>query len=106
MRSIVLVFLAALAAPAVAQEQSVLVTPAPAAAGYVSAQDHAQALACSGGFEHCRRRGGYYEGIGFSTVSPSAAVRRSCYWGVRKPREVGTAYCPQRRGWVAVVRYY
>lgn len=106
MRSIVFVFLAALAAPAVAQEQSVLVTPAPVAANYVSAQDHAQALACSGGFEHCRRRGGYYEGIGFSTVSPSAAVRRSCCWGVRKPREVGTAYCPQRRGWVAVVRYY
>lgn len=106
MRSIVFVFLAALAAPAVAQEQSVLVTPAPVAASYVSAQDHAQALACSGGFEHCRRHGGYYEGIGFSTVSPSAAVRRSCYWGVRKPREVGTAYCPQRKGWVAVVRYY
>ena len=106
MRSIVFVFLAALAAPAVAQEQSVLVSPAPVASGYVSAQDHAQALACSGGFEHCRRRGGYYEGIGFSTVSPSAAVRRCCFWGVRKPREVGTAYCPQRRGWVAVVRYY
>lgn len=108
MRSIVLVVLVALAVPAFAQEQSVLVSPAPASSpvGYVSAQDHAQALACSGGFEHCRRRGGYYEGIGFSTVSPSAAVRRSCYWGVRKPREVGTAYCPQRRGWIAVVRYY
>lgn len=106
MRSFVLIVLAAFTAPAIAQERSVLATPAPAASNYVSAQEHAQALACSGGFEHCRRRGGYHEGIGFSTVSPSAAVRRSCYWGVRKPREVGTAYCPQRRGWVAVVRYY
>lgn len=108
MRSIVFVVLAALAVPAVAQEQSVLVSPAQASspAGYVSAQDHAQALACSGGFGHCARRGGYYEGIGFSTVSPDAAVRRCCFWGARKPREVGTAYCPQRKGWVAVVRYY
>lgn len=106
MRSIAFVVLVALAVPAMAQEQSVLVSPAPVAADYVSAQDHANVLASTGGFSHCRRRGGYYEGIGFSTVSPSAAVRRSCYWGVRKPREVGTAWCPQRRGWVAVVRYY
>lgn len=107
MRFIMFVLLAALAGPAIAQEQSVLATPAPvAASAYVSAQDHALALACSGGFGHCARRGGYYEGIGFSTVSPDAAVRRCCFWGLRRPREVGTAWCPHRRGWVAVVRYY
>jgi hypothetical protein len=95
-----------LASVASAQETSVLVTPAPAMSGFVSAQDHADYLASSGSFGHCSRRGGGYEGLGFSTVSPTAAIRRSCFWGQRRVREVATAWCPTRRGWVAVVRYY
>lgn len=71
----------------------------------VSAQEHAEHLAATGTFAHCSRRGGGYEGIGFATSSPDDAVRRSCYWGRRSVREIGTAWCPRRRGWVAVVRY-
>lgn len=71
----------------------------------VTAQEHAEHLAATGTFAHCNRRGGGYEGIGFSTSSPDAAVRRCCYWGRRPAREIGTAWCPGRRGWVAVVRY-
>ena len=71
----------------------------------VSAQEHADHLATTNTFVHCGRRGFGYEGLGFSTVSPAAAVRRACYWGQRKAREVATAWCPLRRGWVAVVRY-
>jgi hypothetical protein len=71
----------------------------------VSAQEHAEHLACTNTFVHCGRRGGGYEGLGFSTCGPDAACRRACYWGQRRVREIGTAYCPARRGWVAVVRY-
>ena len=71
----------------------------------VSAQEHAEQLASTNTFSHCGRRGGGYEGLGFSTSSPDAAVRRSCFYGQRRVREIGTAWCPARRGWVAVVRY-
>ena len=71
----------------------------------VSAQEHADQLACTNTFVHCGRRGSGYEGLGFSTSSPDAACRRACYWGQRRVREIGTAWCPARRGWVAVVRY-
>lgn len=71
----------------------------------VSAQEHADQLAVTNTFVHCGRRGGGYEGLGFSTVSPDAACRRACFWGQRRVREIGTAWCPLRRGWVAVVRY-
>jgi hypothetical protein len=72
----------------------------------VSAQEHADALASTGGFHHCRNYGGGYEGLGFSTSSdPQDAVRRCCFWGQRKPREIATSWCPHRRGYVAVVRY-
>jgi hypothetical protein len=71
----------------------------------VSAQEHADMLAKTGSFEHCGRRGGGFEGIGFSSVSPDDACRRCCFWGQRRVREIGTAWCPVRRGWVAVVRY-
>ena len=101
MRSIVLVILSLLALPALGQEVSVLV-----GSPIVSAQEHADYLAATGSFGHCGRRGGVYEGLGFSTVSPVAAIKRSCFWGQRKVREVATAWCPKRRGWVAVVRYY
>lgn len=71
----------------------------------VSAQEHAEALAANGTFAHCGRRGGGYEGIGMSPVSADDACRRCCYWGRRPVREIGTAWCPTRRMWVAVVRY-
>lgn len=71
----------------------------------VTAQEHADTLAATGAFAHCSRRGGGYEGIGFSPVSPDDACRRCCYWGQRRVREIGTAWSPLRRGWVAVVRY-
>ena len=71
----------------------------------VTAQGHADHLAVTNTFVHCGRRGGGYEGLGFSTVSPDAACRRACFWGQRRVREIGTAWCPARRGWVAVVRY-
>lgn len=71
----------------------------------VSAQQHAERLAASGMFTHCAYRGGGYEGIGFSPKSADDAVQRCCYWGQRRVREVGTAWCASRRGWVAVVRY-
>lgn len=71
----------------------------------VSAQEHADHLAVTNTFSHCGRRGCGYEGLGFSRVSPEAACRRACFWGQRRVREIGTAWCPHRRGWVAVVRY-
>lgn len=71
----------------------------------VTAQEHADHLAATGTFAHCSRRGRGYEGIGFSPASPDDACRRCCYWGQRRVREIGTAWCPCRRGWVAVVRY-
>jgi hypothetical protein len=71
----------------------------------VTAQEHAEQLACTNTFVHCGRRGGGYEGLGFSTGGPDEACRRACYWGQRRVREIGTAWCPARRGWIAVVRY-
>jgi hypothetical protein len=70
----------------------------------VSAQSHAEHLAATGSFSHCSKRGGGYEGLGFGS-SPEAACRNACFWGRRVVREIGTAWCPLRRGWVAVVRY-
>lgn len=106
MRLALFVLCSAVVTASFAQEASVLVTPPVVSTGFVSAQDHADYLASTGTFGHCSRRGGVYEGLGFSTVSPTAAIRRSCFWGQRRVREVATAWCPQRRGWVAVVRYY
>lgn len=73
---------------------------------FVSAQSHAETLAATGSFGHCSRRGGGYEGIGMSPSSPEDACRRACYWGKRRVREIGTAWCPARRLWIAVVRYW
>lgn len=47
--------------------------------------------------------GGRYEGVGFSTSSPDAAVEACCYWGKRKVREIGVAR--GRRGWYSTVIY-
>lgn len=44
-----------------------------------------------------------YEGVGFSTSSADDAIRRCCYWGQRRPRDIGVARGP--RGWHACVRY-
>lgn len=71
----------------------------------VSAQEHAEQLAATGSFGHCGRRGGGHEGIGMSPTSPDDACRRACYWGRLRVREIGTAWCPLRRMWIAVVRY-
>lgn len=84
--------------------QSVLVG-GPRNVTIVTAQEHAETLAATGAFVHCNRRGHGFEGIGFSPVSPDDACRRCCFWGQRRVREIGTAFCPHRRGWVAVVRY-
>jgi hypothetical protein len=87
----------------------VITSPAPASVVVsgnvtVSAQGWADHLAATGSFCHCSRRGGGYEGLGFGPT-PDAACRRACYWGQRRVREIGTAWCPHRRGYVAVVRY-
>lgn len=71
-----------------------------------SAQRHAERLAASGAFHHSHDRGGApAEGLGFSTTSPSDACRRACFWGQRPVRQIGTAWCSRRGGWVAVVEY-
>lgn len=69
------------------------------------AQAHANRLAASGSFYHASNRGGGYEGIGRSSRSADDAVRHCCYWGKRTPVDIGTAYSPRLRQWVAVVRY-
>lgn len=86
------------------QPTSVIVST-PRSVTVVDAQSHADHLASTNTFVHCGRRGGGYEGLGFSTSSPDAACRNACYWGRRPVREIGTAWCPARRGWIAVVRY-
>lgn len=85
---------------------SSVVVSTPRSVTVVSAQEHADHLAATNTFVHCGRRGGGYEGLGFSTSGgPDAACRNACYWGQRRVREIGTAWCPARRGWIAVVRY-
>lgn len=70
------------------------------------AQAHADKLASCGGFYHASSYVGGAEGLGMSSRSPDDAVRRSCFWGTRPVREIGTAWCPTRRAWIAVVRYH
>lgn len=69
----------------------------------LTAQKAAENMARRGVLTHCRNHGTYYEGIGFSTVSAEAAIRNSCFWGKRRPREIGVAR--GSRGWFAVVWY-
>lgn len=54
----------------------------------------------------CRHFGGNsgHEGVGYSSSSADAAIRNCCYWGQRKPREIGVAR--GSRGWFACVRYF
>ena len=68
-----------------------------------TAQQDAETMARTGVLRHCGRSGGILEGIGMSSVSADAALRRCCYWG-RPYREIGLAR--SRSGiWYAVVRY-
>ena len=68
-----------------------------------TAQQDAETMARTGILRHCGRSGGILEGIGMSSVSADAALRRCCYWG-RPYREIGIAR--SRTGvWYAVVRY-
>ena len=46
---------------------------------------------------------GRYEGVGFSTVSADDAIRKCCYWGVKKP--TGISAVRGARGWFATVIY-
>jgi hypothetical protein len=82
-----------------------VIVSTPRSVTVVSADAHAAHLASTNTFVHCNRRGGGYEGLGFSTSSPGHACRSACFWGQRRVREIGTAWCPARRGWIAVVRY-
>ena len=72
------------------------------AVAIISAQDAAVSMARRGALVHSGC--GQTEGIGFSTVSEDAAIRNCCYWGKRKPREIGVAR--GARGYYAVVRYW
>jgi len=82
-----------------------VIVSTPRSVTVVSADAHAAHLASTNTFVHCGRRGSGYEGLGFSTSSPDHACRSACFWGQRRVREIGTAWCPARRGWIAVVRY-
>lgn len=68
----------------------------------LSAQNAALIIAREGRLRHLGGHGGF-EGIGFSTVSPDAAIANCCYWGRRQAIEIATAR--GANGWFAVVRY-
>ena len=68
-----------------------------------TAQQDAETMARTGILKHCRTAGGCVEGIGMSSVSADAAIRRCCFWG-RPVREIGV--CRGRNGmYYACVRY-
>jgi hypothetical protein len=96
------------ASAASAQEQiyskpTYYVESSPSVASNSSAQGVAELQARCG---QCKHFGGNrgYEGVGYSSSSADAAIRNCCYWGQRKPREIGVARGP--RGWFACVRYH
>lgn len=68
-----------------------------------TAQQDAETMARTGVLQHCGRAGGAVEGIGFGQ-SRESAIKNCCYWGQRKPKEIGT--CKGHRGWFACVRYW
>lgn len=70
-----------------------------------TAQQDAVVMARTGVLRHCGRAGGRREGIGFSTVSPDAAMRACCYYGRYRIVERAVVWSPVRRGWFAVIRY-
>lgn len=93
----------ALVGTVAAAQETVIV--APPRSTIITAQDHAVILARRGAFYHSTNCGAA-EGIGMSPTSADDAIRRCCYWGTRRPRDIGTAYSPARRQWIAVVRYW
>jgi hypothetical protein len=97
MRSILLA-LSILLCGTAAQAQTTTVTIT------TTAQDDADHMARTGVFGHRGRQGRCREGIGFSTVSADDAVRRCCFYGQLRPREIGVAR--GRRGFYAVIRYW
>jgi len=76
---------------------------APTSADTASAQGVAETQAQCGSCRHFGGNSGY-EGVGYSTASAAAAIRSCCFWGQRKPREIGVAR--GARGWFACVRYH
>ena len=68
-----------------------------------TAQGVAEMQARRGG--DCRHFGGNsgYEGVGYSTRSADDAIKSCCYWGKRKPLDIGVAR--GHNGWYACVRY-
>lgn len=98
MKSLFVAFAIALFSGIAVADQTVTIT-------VTTAQDAAAETARRGIIGHCTRRpGGIVEGIGFSRTSPDEAIRRSCFWGQRKVREIGVAR--GRNGWYAVVWYF
>lgn len=67
-----------------------------------SAQADACEMARTGILRHRGGRG--VEGIGMSSESANAAIRRCCFWGTRPVREVGVCRALTGR-WYACVRY-
>lgn len=97
MRSLLLT-LALLFCGVAAQAQTTTVTIT------TTAQEDADYMARTGVFGHRGRHGRCREGIGFSTRSADDAIRRCCYYGQLRPREIGVAR--GRRGFYAVIRYW
>ena len=69
------------------------------------AQWKAERQAASGRLYHVGGgfNGGCAEGVGFSTSSPEAAIKKCCYWGRKPVQEIGVAR--GRNGWYATVIY-
>lgn len=99
MRSILLVAFLLACGTAAAQETVIYSTPRRVT--ITTAQDAAVTLARRGTLVHTGC--GQTEGIGFSSVSADDAIKRCCFWGQRRPRDIGVAR--GTRGWFAVVRY-
>lgn len=99
MRFAVAVLLCFVAFSALAQDTIIRATPRRIT--IQTAQDAAVSIARRGTLVHTGC--GQTEGIGFSAVSADDAIRRCCYWGKRRPIDIGVAR--GSRGWFAVVRY-
>jgi hypothetical protein len=68
-----------------------------------SAQADAEVMAATGRLRHQGNNGGCREGIGYSTTSADDAIRRCCFYGRYRAREIGVAR--GSRGYYACVRY-
>jgi hypothetical protein len=67
-----------------------------------TAQGVAETQARRGKCVHVGGNSGY-EGVGFSSRSADHAIKSCCYWGKRKPLDIGVAR--GHNGWYACVRY-